>query len=117
MQQKTELTISFNQIKLIAENQDRIKAYETRYYEVIRVFQKNTLMQFMAFGVYSELLDLSKYIYQKDYSELIFDKLDTIFESFEEFQTNEKFTELRDTIIQTINKCNEAGVFNFTNNQ
>lgn len=115
MEQKTELAISFKQIKLIAENQERIKAYELRFNEVIRTFQKNTLMQFMAFGVYNELLDLSKYIHNKDYSELLFDKLDTIFESFEEFQTNEKFTELRDTIIQTINKCNEAGVFNFTN--
>lgn len=107
------MRISFNQIKLIAENQNRIKAYETRYNEIIRVFQKNTLMQFMVFGVYNELLDLCKYIHKEDYSELLFDKLDSVFESFEEFQANEKFSELRDIIIQTINRCNDAGVFNF----
>ena len=113
MEQKNEIVISFNQIKHITENQSKIQAYEQRFYEVLRTFQKNPFMQFLAFGVYSELLDLSTYVYNKDYSQLLFDKLDKVFNDFEEFQANEKFTELKKLTLETIKKCNEVGVFNF----
>lgn len=110
MEQKNELVISFNQIKFIADNEKKAQVYEERFYETIKVFQKNPLIQFFAMGVYDKLIDLSEYIHKKDYSQLLFDELDKVFTSFEELQNNPKLNELQKIILDTIKICNEKGI-------
>ncbi len=71
-----------------AVNQNKLESTVEQYREKIqmmmRFFQKNTYAQLLCHGFYMDLLDLSIYFNDKDYSSMLFDKIEQSFKDFEE---------------------------------
>jgi len=102
--------IRFEQAKLITEQRYLFQNYEMRFHEVLRLFTKSPFIQMTAFDLWSEIIDLSDSYSEKDYSKLLLKKTDEIFKKVEDLQTNPKFNNVKQGIIDMIKLCNEKGI-------
>lgn len=97
--------IRFEQASLMVNEASKIKVYETRFFEVLRMFQKSPFMQMTAWNTYEKLMDLHEPVANKDWSNYLFKKLDEAFEEVENYQNDPKYQEFRTNILEMIEKC------------
>jgi hypothetical protein len=103
-------TIRFEQAVFINKEQDKIKLYEYKFNEVVRMFTKSTLMQLNGWDLWEKVLELSEPMSKGDYSDYLFKKLDEVFSDFENLQNDKRFISLQKNISEMIEKCNKMGV-------
>ena len=103
-------TIRFQQANLIFEKKDVIKVCERKFQEIMRLFSKSPLMQLKASDLWFEIIELSEPVSEGDYSNYLLKRLDDVFVRFEELQSDERFSDMQDSIIRMIAKCNELGI-------
>lgn len=72
---------------------------------MVAFFSKNTQAQLMCHGFYMNLLDLSCYFSQGDYSQMLFDKVEEAFKEYD--QNKEKMASLSFQLFDLIKKHSE----------
>lgn len=69
-------------------------------------FSKNTQAQMMFHGFYMNLLDLSMYFSQQDYSQMLFDKVEEAFKEYE--QNKDKMEKLGFQLFDLLKKHHDG---------
>lgn len=100
-------SITFAQYNLIMSEDEKIKLYEKRFNEILRIFSKTPFMQLYKHDLWEDIIDLSEPVLSKDYSKYLFKQLDKVFIEFEELQNDDRFNNIKENILNTINRCNE----------
>lgn len=103
-------SIRFEQASLIYDEFHKIQQYEFQFLEILRLFQKNPFMQLTAWEMFEKILELAEPVYEKDWSNFLFKKLDELFLEVEEYQNNPKFSQMQQNILEMIKKCNERNI-------
>lgn len=101
--------IRFEQAVFLSKDstKEKAKIYEDRYYEVVRFFTKNTILQLLCSDLHYRSFDFIPAIRSGDWSDFLFSELDKYFSEFEEMQNDPRLKELQEKMIEIIVKVNK----------
>ena len=99
--------IHFNQASKQSSEKEVFEATKLKFQSLATDFTKSTLLQFAACDIWESILDLTPYWASGDYSQMLLDKTNQIFNDFEELQKNNILEDTKKVIIEAIKRANK----------
>ena len=101
--------IRFEQAVFLSKDstKEKVKIYEDRYYEVVRFFAKNTILQLFRSDLHYRSFYFIPAIRSGDWNDFLFSELDKYFSEFEEMQNDPRLKELQESMIEMIKRINK----------
>lgn len=100
-------TIKFEQALKKLDQKDIFEETLHKFQLISVEFSKSTLLQMVARDVWVQVLDLSTYWADKDYSQMLLDKTNSMLKDFEELQKNNQLEDVKSILIKCIKRANE----------